>query len=377
MKVINRIAGMFLLCFYAFNLFGQTPLIALHSSVSLKRDSTQKRAVLSALDAFLKQIPEIKTDSANTTLQQLGTLALTDEMKDSGLTWQVINLVRLNDSMYRIQLLAFKRNEINSSISLMAVKRQENYSIQSPLTWNMRGWKQYRLQQFCFYYDRSINKSKAKQFAKKFKQLNRVIGTEFRQTYFLTCDDLSEALRLIGVSYKANLTGLNSGSVSQKGKNCLLISDGNFTSRFKALDPHDFWHYCLYKWKPRTSWNRSVDEGCAYLFGGSWGLSWHQILQQFHRFADTTSNSNWLELYEKPFEFTGSNTKPLYVAYVLNALIIQRMQSDSGLDGVRALLASSSDQKGNENYFRILEASTGISRINFNSRMNDLIHKSR
>jgi hypothetical protein len=369
--------GMILHVCWVFNLAAQNPLFTVHHSVSLKRDSLPKQEVLARLGSFLEHLNGYKKDTADTHLQQLSTAALAEEMNDSGITWQVINLVRLNDSIYLIKVLAFKPSGISGSFELIALKRMAGFCIQSPLWWKTRNWKQQYMQGVQFYFASEFNRSKAKQFAQIFRRFNHIMGADYRQILFVCCDDLNEALQMVGVHYKASLAGYKSGSISQKGNACLFIADGNYTSGFKAYDPHDFWHYCLYKWKPRSTWNKPVDEGCAYLYGGSWGLSWKEILQQFHRFADTTTNNNWLELYEKPFEFTGTKDKPLYVAYVLNALIIQSMQSDHGLTGIRELLASGSGQNGKEHYFRILETRTGINRMNFNSRMNDLIDKSR
>lgn len=366
-----------LLSSWVFNLFGQQASFTLHSSVSLKRDSIEKQKVLRSLDAFLQHLGKFIPDSTNNDLQQLSTLALTEEMVDSGLSWQVIQLVRMNDSLFRLQLLSFRNREMIGHYEILALKRSHRYCIMSPMWWNVRHWNKRLVRGVDLYYPHTINKAKAKKFVALFRYFNQIIGANYRQTYFLCCDDLHDALQITGVLYKVSLAGFRSGSVSCKWQELILIVDGNLTSGFNEFDPHDLWHYCLYKWKPRSTWNKPVDEGCAYLYGGSWGLSWQQILQQFHAYADTIPTFRWLELHQGLVEFSDSSAQPLYVSYVLNALIIEQLQAKSGYEAVRALLACGPFQKGNENYFHVLDTYTGINPANFNERIRKLIDQSR
>ena len=56
-------------------------------------------------------------------------------------------------------------------------------------------------------------------------------------------------------------------------------------SRF---DPHDLWHERLRLVMKSEVINRPVDEGCAYLYGGSWGYTWQEIITKFKKYAAKT-----------------------------------------------------------------------------------------
>ena len=43
--------------------------------------------------------------------------------------------------------------------------------------------------------------------------------------------------------------------------------------------------------------NRPVDEGCAYLYGGSWGYTWEEVLTRFKNYLAANPNADWLTLY--------------------------------------------------------------------------------
>ena len=58
---------------------------------------------------------------------------------------------------------------------------------------------------------------------------------------------------------------------------------GNDNASFENFDPHDLWHTRLSMVISRRAVDHSVDEGCAYLYGGSWGYTWDEILKAFKK----------------------------------------------------------------------------------------------
>ena len=60
-------------------------------------------------------------------------------------------------------------------------------------------------------------------------------------------------------------------------------------------------------------------------------------------------------------------------AYVINALLVQKIEKEQGFAAVMELLSCGKYEKGNENYFKALEKITGINKANFNAEVWKLV----
>ena len=65
------------------------------------------------------------------------------------------------------------------------------------------------------------------------------------------------------------------------------------------------------------------------------------------------------------------------VEYVLNALIVQKIEKEKGFEGVWEFLNCGPYEKTNENYFKTLEKLTGITKNSFNDKVWELINKEK
>ena len=122
--------------------------------------------------------------------------------------------------------------------------------------------------------------------------------------------------------------------------------------------------------------NRPIDEGCAYLYGGSWGMSWKEIFKTFKQEVANNKTANWLEMKENPIYF---KTKQFNNSadYIVNALIVQKIEKEKGFAGVWEFLNCGKFEKGNENYYKSLEKLTGITKENYNDNVWELINKEK
>jgi len=145
------------------------------------------------------------------------------------------------------------------------------------------------------------------------------------------------------------------------------------TAAAMNFDPHDLWHERLHGVFSTTVINRPVDEGCAYLYGGSWGISWGEILRRFKVKLAANSKADWLSLYESFYNFGDSQEKHLIASYVINALLVQKIEREKGFAGVMELLSCGKYKKGNENYFKALDKIAGVNRSNFNDEVWKLV----
>jgi len=117
---------------------------------------------------------------------------------------------------------------------------------------------------------------------------------------------------------------------------------------------------------------KPVDEGCAFLFGGSWGYSWEDIKGRFYDYIKKNNNPDWLKLYEDRLDIGNEQYKPLNMDYIINAFIVKELYKDGDFTKVMKLLSIGRNQT-NEKYFEVLEETMGINRKNFNEEVGKLI----
>jgi hypothetical protein len=124
---------------------------------------------------------------------------------------------------------------------------------------------------------------------------------------------------------------------------------------------------------PVDSINRPVDEGCAYLYGGSWGKTWPEVLALFKKYAADHLHADWMSQYMDDTNFYLDGQKTFKVSYVINALIVQKIERERGFAPVKELLACGKREPGDSNYFKVLDKVSGISTANFNQVVSELI----
>ena len=206
-------------------------------------------------------------------------------------------------------------------------------------------------------------------FDLKLKSANKI-------TDYYCCDNIIELQKLIGVGYKSDYNGRTESVWSSSLGDKKIIVFGNNNSNFNAFDQHDLWHDRLSLVVPRSQVNKPVDEGCAYIYGGSWGISWKDIFKEFKTQIASNKNTNWVEVKEVPVSFKTGNF-PNSADYIVNALIVQKIEKEKGFAGVWELLNCGKFEKGNENYYKTLEKLTGITKANYNDKVWELINKEK
>jgi hypothetical protein len=84
-------------------------------------------------------------------------------------------------------------------------------------------------------------------------------------------------------------------------------------------------------------------------------------------------NMDWLTAFTENKNFAPTQQYHLYVSYVINALLAQKMEKEKGFPAVMEFLSCGKYEAGNDNYFRALEKITGINRSNFNANVEKLV----
>jgi len=368
--------------------FGQPKILNIQSNVLLSRDTIVKKQLLTSLNEFLLQAT--KPNNANTFVlpsNLLKTSILLDEMKDLGKDNKyksdtfykayLTNVIQINDSNFIIQLSYIGVNEsipiLKASFTLLANKKETQFYFNSPLQQNTISWKVKKIGYTNVYFKSTLNAENAKAYFKMIKDYDKKLNAPNGPTDFYCADNFREVLQLIGIDYKSDYNGYARNAETAKENNYTLNVNGMLTSDFTKFDPHDLWHDRLHNVLSTDIINRPVDEGTAYLYGGSWGLSWKEILDRFSTYATANPNSDWFSLYNESKNFDEKGKFPLNVDFAINALIVQKIEKEKGFASVIELLSCGKKEKGNEKYFQVLEKITGISKKNFNDTIRNLI----
>lgn len=359
------------------------------ANIRLPKDSVRQEKVLAALSAFLTTLDERNNDHPMIdNHDKAQTLDLLDEFRgvrkssqhhsDSFYSPCLTNIVARNDSTWFLQLAYCgidKGSVLTRAVfNLVAhIPAGGPVTFSSPISDNTKHWQQTRIGHINFHHKSRLNTAKAKALVRYIDQYDTKLGNTVGNTEYYCCDNGIEVLYILGISYESDHTGRRHLTLSSAYGSTSVVVSSEGGDGYSAFDPHDLWHARLRKVMKSEQINRPVDEGCAYLYGGSWGLSWKDIYRQFLETYGKDTSANWLELYGKFQNFGKSESEPLNVPYVINALIINKLEKEKGFAAVKELLACGKYEKSNDNYFAALNRLLGINRENFNAEVWKLI----
>ncbi|MBK8391686.1 MAG: hypothetical protein IPL23_21445 [Saprospiraceae bacterium] len=71
--------------------------------------------------------------------------------------------------------------------------------------------------------------------------------------------------------------------------------------------------------------------------------------------------------------YVGNKGDKFVVDYIINAIILQKIENEKGFAGVWEFLNCGPYEKGNENYFTALETLTSINKSNYNNMVLNLL----
>ncbi len=370
---------------------GQSNPIIVQSNISLPKDTIVCNNLVKSLNGFLAS--KEKPNSENPYVQNqdlLETSALLDEMKEIEKSTKykdnnyykayLNNIAQLDSSNFLIQFSYIGINEnvpiMVASFEILAQQKGNQFYFCSPLKRNTTSWKIKKTGNIVFHYKNTINQKITNQYSKSVKSFDQKLNAQNKKIEWYGFSDMPDMLQNIGVTYKLNYNGRISAAFTAIENNSLLIVSGDNNSAFQSFDPHDLWHERLHNVLSTKIINRPIDEGSAYLYGGSWGISWQQILKTFKEKISSNPKTNWLTTYDDFYNFGENQQKHLMVPYVINALLVQKIEKEKGFPAVLEFLSCGKYLKGNENYFKVLEKLTGINQTNFNESVWKLINES-
>lgn len=369
---------------------GQTGQLQIPSYLTLPEDSILSSELIKSLNGFLSFKEEqnkmnpfiLREDLTETSLlldEFKGIERSTKHNDDNFYKSYLTNVVHLEASSFIVQISYLGVSGGTpihvASFELLAKQKNNRFYFSSPLKKNTSIWKTKQINNFSFHYKSTLNKRKIKEYVRRVIFYDKKLGAPIIKTEWYGCDNMPEVLEQIGVKYKLIHNGRDSGSFSSREDNSLLIMSGSNNGGFNSFDPHDLWHERLRNVVPKNITNKPIDEGCAYLFGGSWGMSWGEILEKFKKKVASEHSTDWLDLYGRFKDFSENEKEPLLVEYVINALIVKKIEEEKGFKSVLEFLKCGQYQNDNANYFNSLEKIAGINKSNFNEKIWDILRR--
>ena len=378
-----------LLSFFAYS---QSNSLIINDNIRLPKDSIESSVLIKSLNGFLEDSQKPNEENKFVLLtEKIETDILLDEFKgiqksgrfkdDYFYKPYLKNLVALPQNQYLIQLAYIGVNEktpiLVANFEIIAHKTENGFLFSSPLIRNTLNWKIAKVGNCIFHYKTSINKSKITEFEKMVVILDKKLKSVDKITEFYGCEDFSELQKLIGVDYKLEYNGREESTFSSVLGDKKLIISGKHDTHFNNFDPHDLWHDRLSLVISRRKVYKPVDEAIAFVYGGSWGMTWNEIFTIFKDKIAKDKNADWAGFKEKPFNFGESQEKDLMVDHIVNALIVKKLEKEKGFSAVWELLNCGKYEKGNENYYKSLEKLTGITKSNYNEKVWELINNEK
>ena len=364
----------------------QAQKVIINKEITLPKDSATRTLLLNSLNEFLNQredpnkfndyvLPEDRPQTA-ALLDELKGLETDSELKDKNFyKTYLINITPTQNDNYKIQLaysgIAGDRVVLRAIVNLISTNRAGRYYFASPLKQNTKNWLKRQYGNVTFFYQDSLNTGLAKTYARTLKFYDKKLNVPPCSTSFYYCDNFNTVLLITGIDYKSDYNSMVSNRLSahEGAQDIIITGQTNLKSNF---DLHDLFHERIRRVISPDLINRPVDEGCAYLYGGSWGLSWPEVFAKFKEYAALNPNADWLSLYMAGTNFV-PGPKILKVSYAINALIVQHLEKDKGFDTVKQLLSCGKKEPGENNYFAVLQRLTGINKTDFNVAVNKLI----
>ncbi|MFA7325908.1 MAG: hypothetical protein WC121_04530 [Candidatus Kapaibacterium sp.] len=355
--------------------------------IRLPQDSIVADKLLNSLESFLEQ--KESPNGSNTLVNQdylLETSLLLDELKgienstklknEKFYKCHISSLIKLNEKQYILQFsymgVSGSTPLLRATISLIATEVGNEFHFHSPLKFNTSAWSKAEKGLMTIFHKPSFDLSFAKDYVDYTNKYDRILGVEEKPTILYCASNFNEVLKLIGVDYKSDYSSVNYNSTMAVERDTTIIVNGLLASEVIKFDPHDHWHSRLRAVLAPNDTYKPIDEGCAFLFGGSWGYSWEDIKGRFSDYVKNNNNPDWLKLYEDRLDIGDEQYKPLNMDYIINAFIVKELYKDGDFTKVMKLLSIGRNQT-NEKYFEVLEETMGINRKNFNEEVGKLI----
>src|ERR1700744_4796698 len=255
--------------------------IVVQSVIKMPPDTTIKNSLITSLNGFLREKERPNRRNEYVLSEDLReTSALLDEIKgmDKGakkdfFRCYLTNVTKVKNDTYQVQFsylgLADSVPVLRSSFRLLAKRRGNKFYFDSPLKDNTFGWKTRPIDNVTFLYKDTLNLAEANAYVTAVNADDKMLNVPKQPITFYYCANFSEVQQLLGIDFKLDYNGIQYNALSSYENGGTLLVNGRSSAK-NRFNAHDLWHERLHHVVRVDTINRPVDEGCAYLFGGSW-----------------------------------------------------------------------------------------------------------
>ena len=369
---------------------GQNYELIFKDKIHFPNDTIFKKQFLQSLNGFLNQ--KEKPNNENSFILKedlLETSILLDEMKgiEKNEKLKIDNFYKsyltafdsINDTEFLIQLsyIGVQTSGFEGAARFMLIVKKigNQFYFNSPLKHNTKDWESHTVGLATYHYNSKLHFDTINKYLTRIPEYDKMLNVPEKPLEFYICKNARQVLRLIGVDYKhkynftteLKLFGLENGKFL-KIENAVDKGEQN-------LDPHHLWHAVLHSVISHKIINPAVDEASAYFYAGfNKKYDWKRFIKDFKKFAKKNPTADWLDLYNKDYKINLGGNRNFPVQFGINALLVKKIDIEQGFEKVKELLISGDDKLGNENYFKVLENITGITKTNFNENIWKLIN---
>lgn len=387
---MKRAVLLFIILFSLHFGFSQTNQVIINSDINLPKNDAESELLISCLNSLLNSVEMLNEENSYIfPSERIETFILLDELyeirkskifDDSNFYKPyLLDIIPINKKKHLLKLsyIGVYKNIPYTRVTfdLIAYKVNDAFLFASSLIYNTRNWKTLKINNVTFHFKDTINEVNARAYEKYASQFDKKLNIKDKSTTLYCTNNLTDLLNLVGIHYKSDYNGRTEGVLSFVFNNEKLMILGYNSDTFDDFDPHDVWHNRLSLAVSRKLVNKPIDEACAYLYAGSWGMTWEDILKKFGKDVLTRKDNDWLHYKENQTNFGDSDAEHLMIDYVIDALIIKKLEEEKGFSAVWEFLNCGSYEKGNANYYKALEKLTGITKKNYNKEVRELLKK--
>ncbi len=372
--------------FLAVVLNAQPGSLIVNDNLRLPKDSLEQVQLLNSLDNFLELTYTDRENPFVLASERAETQILLNEIKgtmakdkSSNIKPYLMNIEPLsNKQSYLIQVAYMNGSNgqpmLLACFDFIAHKTDNGFLFSSPLLRNTKDWKTKKQEYLVMHYQSDANERLVDQYMAYLLDYDRKLGLNKQTEYYFCdeCESMVQAMQLTGIRYKVDYNGYSWNSIDFDTDEKVIAIETQRISRQQTIDPHDLFHFRASIAIPEDL-NHYMVCGCAYVYGGSWRISWTDIKKMFKSRMAYDEHTDWLQLYFDRYNFGESQEKHLLVTQFINALIVERIEKEQGFSAVMKLLASGNMYKERDKFFTTLEKVTGINEKNFNKKVKNLI----
>ncbi|MES2429133.1 MAG: hypothetical protein V4560_19280 [Bacteroidota bacterium] len=253
---------------------------------------------------------------------------------------------------------AEKEIKYRMSYSLIAKRQRDKFYFSTPVDYNTRNWIRKQVGSIKYIYPNQLNMVKAKQMDRFNKSLARKMSVPVLAVTYYRCDDPEQLFRMMGYDYTGSMYLSTSSGLAHQWKNEIMA--GNNSEWY----PHELVH--CYTDKLFAQNYPIVNEGYATYLGGSGGWT----LDQAKVFVENYLNEHPKADMIQTFLSYDRMQYGISITYVLSGLICRNIETKYGFAKIKELFKTDSD----ENYFKILQQITGVTKEQFPAYIKKLVY---